>query len=294
MAKTQNMVFDVAVTALVPVVWGSTYLVTTEFLPPGNPLLASVLRALPAGLILVLVGRTLPKGEWWWRSALLGILNIGAFFYCLFVAAYHLPGGVAALLTSIQPVIVLLYGFFLSRTKIEPVKIIACICAVVGIALVALRPEAKLNAVGVIAGLAGAFSMATGIFLTKRWGRPENATLLTFTGWQLAFGGLALLPFAMIGETMPQTLTLRNIAGFSYLGLIGALVSYALWFRGIERLPALSVSFIALLSPLSATLLGWWFLGQALSALQILGGFIVLASVYLSQAQISIFKKGEK
>ena len=39
------------VTAITPAVWGTTYAVTTEFLPPGRPLLAGLLRALPAGLL---------------------------------------------------------------------------------------------------------------------------------------------------------------------------------------------------------------------------------------------------
>src|SRR3712207_787212 len=75
------------VTALTPAVWGTTYAVTAEFLPPGRPLLAGVLRALPAGLLLLAVTRRLPRGSWWWRSAVLGALNIGVFFALLFAAA---------------------------------------------------------------------------------------------------------------------------------------------------------------------------------------------------------------
>ena len=91
------------VTALGPAVWGSTYVVTTEVLPPDRPLLAGTLRALPAGLLLLAVTRRLPTGSWWWRAAVLGTLNIGAFFALLFVSAYRLPGGVAALLGAVGP-----------------------------------------------------------------------------------------------------------------------------------------------------------------------------------------------
>src|SRR5262249_20028840 len=115
-----------ALTAFAPAVWGSTYLITTEFLPPDRPLLASTVRALPAGLILLLVTRVLPKGNWWGRAAVLGVLNIGAFFYFLFLAAYHLPGGVAALVMSLQPMIVLLLGSLLLHDKIRPVQVGSC------------------------------------------------------------------------------------------------------------------------------------------------------------------------
>ncbi|SUE28203.1 carboxylate/amino acid/amine transporter [Nocardia farcinica] len=61
------------------------------------------MRALPAGLLAVVIGRALPHGDWWWKSAVLGVLNIGVFFPMLFFAAEHLPGGVAATLGSIVP-----------------------------------------------------------------------------------------------------------------------------------------------------------------------------------------------
>src|SRR5690606_34363117 len=83
-------------TALAPVAWGSTYLVTTELLPPDHPAFAAVTRALPAGLLALAIARQMPRGIWWWRCLVIGALNIGIFFPLLFVAAERLPGGVAA------------------------------------------------------------------------------------------------------------------------------------------------------------------------------------------------------
>ena len=101
-----NRVALILTTAIAPALWGTTYLVTTELLPPERPLLAAVVRALPAGLLLVAITRRLPQGIWWWRAFVLGALNIGAFFALLFVAAYRLPGGVAATVGALQPLLV--------------------------------------------------------------------------------------------------------------------------------------------------------------------------------------------
>ena len=87
---------DLLLTALAPAVWGSTYFVTTEMLAGWHPLVVALLRALPAGLLLLLLVRRLPEGIWWGRSALLGALNFSIFWVLLFVSAYRLPGGVAA------------------------------------------------------------------------------------------------------------------------------------------------------------------------------------------------------
>lgn len=102
-----------------------------------------------------------------------------------------------------------------------------------------------------VAALAGTVSMATGIVLTERWGRP--APLLAFTGWQLVLGGVMIAPIALLVEGVPAALTLRNGIGYVYLAVIGGAVAYSLWFRGIERLGGSAASFLAILSVASSS-----------------------------------------
>ncbi|TDC92936.1 EamA family transporter [Actinomadura sp. 7K507] len=274
----------VALTALTPIVWGSTYAVTTELLPPGRPLLTALLRALPAGLALLAITRTLPRGAWIGRAAILGALNIGAFFPLLFLAAYRLPGGVAAVLGAVGPLFALGFAAMLLSERPTSRKVLAGLAGMLGVSLVVLRADAALDTAGIIAGLAGAASMSAGTILTKRWGRPEGVGALAFTGWQLTAGGLLLLPLALLVEGAPPALDGHAIAGYLYLGVAGTAVAYWIWFRGISRIPATSVAFLALLSPLSAAVIGWVVLGQALSPLQLLGMAIALGGTLLGQA----------
>jgi probable blue pigment (indigoidine) exporter len=262
-------------------IWGTTYIVTTEFLPPDRPLLAAVLRALPAGILLIVVTRRLPTGSWWWRSIVLGTLNIGAFFALLFVAAYRLPGGVAATVGAIQPIIVALLAFSLLGTRLSIRTILVALAGVVGVGLLVLRAEARLDGWGVAAALGGAIVMASGVVLSKKW--TSDAPLLAVTGWQLTAGGLVILPIAALVEGAPPAMSLTNVAGYVYLATIGSALAYALWFRGIRRLGPTSVTFLGLLSPVVATALGWLVLGQDLSPLQCLGAVIVLAAVVIAQ-----------
>lgn len=278
-----RLALDSLVTALAPVVWGSTYLVTTELLPPDRPLLASAVRALPAGLVLLAVTRTLPSGAWWWRAAVLGTLNIGVFLHLLFVTAYLLPGGVAALVTSVQPLLVLVLAALLLGDRIRPTHVVATLLGAVGVVLLVLGPEAALDPVGVLAGLAAAASMATGVVLTKRWGRPPGVGVLAMTGWQLTAGGLLLAPAALLVEGLPDHVTAPNVLGFAYLSVVGALLAYAIWFRGLERLPAVTVSFLSLASPLTATVLGFLVLGENLTPVQTTGALAAVAAVVLVQ-----------
>ncbi|WP_353241689.1 EamA family transporter [Providencia sp.] len=268
-------------TALAPIVWGSTYLVTTEMLPSGLPLTLAVLRALPAGLLLIQLLRQLPSGIWWLRVAILGALNFSLFWWLLFIAAYRLPGGVAATVGAVQPLIVLFLSRWLLNNRLSSVSVIASLSGIVGVAILLLTPTAALDWVGVMAGLAGAFSMAAGTVLSRRWQPPVSA--LTFTSWQLTAGGLILLPFAFIFEPALPALTSVNIIGLSYLTLIGGALTYALWFRGLALLGPSSVASLGFLSPVSAVVLGWFYLNQQLSTLQFIGMIVILGSVWMSQ-----------
>ncbi|MEG2632571.1 MAG: EamA family transporter, partial [Comamonas sp.] len=70
---------DVLLTALAPAIWGSTYIVASEILPPDRPFTAALIRALPAGLLLLLYTRVLPARRDWVRLLVLSALNIGVF-----------------------------------------------------------------------------------------------------------------------------------------------------------------------------------------------------------------------
>lgn len=270
-----------ALTALTPAVWGTTYIVATELLPPSRPLLAATVRALPVGLAFVLWSRRRPHGAWWWRAALLGVLNIGAFFALLFVAAFRLPGGVAATAGALQPIVAagiaaaVLGEAFTRRTAG------AGVLGVLGVGLLVLGPDAALDPLGVAAAVAGTVSMATGVVLTKHWGRPVD--LITFTGWQLTAGGLVLLPPALVVEGLPGAITWTNVGGFAWLAVVGTGLAYANWFRGVQALPVAATSVLGLLSPLVATVLGWVVLAEALTPVQVAGMVLVLVAVLLPQ-----------
>lgn len=272
---------DLLLTAIAPAIWGSTYLVTTELLPAGYPLTVAMLRALPAGLLLLLLVRVLPNGVWWTRAFLLGALNFSVFWWLLFVAAYSLPGGVAATVGAIQPLMVIFLARACLGSPIRLVAIAAAVAGIAGVALLILTPQAALDPVGVAAGLGGAVSMALGTVLSRRWQPPVSA--LTFTAWQLTAGGLLLVPAALWFEPALPMPTVRHVAGFTYLGLIGAALTYLLWFRGLARLEPSAVSPLALLSPVTAVLLGWAALGQTLSPAQLAGMAVILGSVWVSQ-----------
>ncbi|WP_221029143.1 EamA family transporter [Actomonas aquatica] len=276
---------DTALTALTPMIWGSTYLVTTEWLPPERPFTAACIRTLPAGLALLLwQGHRLPRGAWP-RLLLLGILNIGLFQALLFAAAYRLPGGIAAILGATMPLLVLGLTWIFDQRRPPLLALGAGLTAVLGMAAIFAGPAtSNLDPVGLLAAAGGTVCLALGTYLTGRTAAGTPAVpLLTSTGWQLTFSGLLLAPAAWWLEAPIAELQVTHIVGYTYLCLAGALLSYPLWFRGIRRLSASAVSALGLLSPLTALVLGWLVLGQAFSPTQLAGMTIVLAAIFTLQ-----------
>lgn len=280
----------VLVTAITPLLWGTTYIVTSELLPPGRPLFAAAARALPAAVLLLaalvpLAGRrVVPDRAWALRAAVLGTLNIGIFFALLFVAAYRLPGAIAAVPGTLGPFVVAGLAVPLLGERPTRRTLLAAALGVAGVVLLVGASTVRLDPLGVAAALGGTVAMSLGGVLGRRWGVPDGfasrtVALVALTGWQLLAGGLLLAPLALAVEGPPPALDGRAVLGLSYLALLGTALAYALWFRGVTRLPAIVPALLSRLSPVVAATAGWVVLGQALSGLQLAGAAIVVLGV---------------
>ena len=272
-------------TAVAPATWGTTYLVTSELLPPGHPMFAALTRSLPMGVLALAATRRLPTGDWWWKAMVLGALNIGLFFSLLFVTAERLPGGVAATVGAVQPTIVALLAWGVLRERLSGWRLGWGMVGVVGVGLVVLGPGASLDGIGLVAGLAGAASMATGVALSKKWGRPADVGPTAYAGWLLTAGGLWLLPAVAVFEGVPADIDGAALGGYAWLAIVGGLLAYILWFRGIDSLPVTATALLGLLSPIVATVLGVIVLDESFTSVQSLGIALTLVALLAGQAQ---------
>ena len=82
-----------------------------------------------------------------------------------------------------------------------------------------------------------------------------------------------LIPFVDSGPWEP---TAAGYVGYAWLTLVGGALGYSVWFRGARALPSARIALLGVLSPLTAAVLGWVVLGQALSPLQIVGFVVAL------------------
>ena len=242
------------------------------------------MRTLPAGALALLAARQLPRGTWWWKSLVLGALNMTCFFPLLFVAAQRLPGGVAATLGAAQPIIVAGLAVTVLGERLSAWRLIWGVSGVVGIALVVLGPQAQLDALGVAAGLGGAVSMGLGVVLTKRWGRPDGISALGLAGWQLTGAGLLLIVPALVLDGIPPGISTRAVAGIRLARARGRAGRLRPLVRGHTPTAGHADDAAGACShPLTAALLGHVIAGEALTPLQLLGFALALTAMSAGQ-----------
>jgi probable blue pigment (indigoidine) exporter len=269
----------VLVTAVAPVAWGSNYYVTHEFLPADSPLYGGLLRALPAGLLLLAVRRRLPGGSWWWRSLVLGTLNVGAFFVLVYVAAQLLPTSTASTVMATSPVVMMLFAWLLLASPPHARHLAGAATGIAGVVLMLFSGAVAADVRGVVASAAAMVMSSLGYVLTKKW--SADVDVLALTSWQLVAGGLVLLPFAVLVEGAPPVLDGAAVLGFGYVAVVATAVAFAAWFSGLRHLDAGTVGLVGLLNPVTGVLLGTVVAGEVLDVRQWCGLALVLAGIAL-------------
>ncbi len=272
----------VLICAIAPVSWGATYFVTRHFLPDGAPLWSAALRALPAGVILLAVARRLPSGSWLWKSLVLGLLNFGAFFVLVYLAAQLLPTSVAASVMALAPVALSMLAIPLLRQRPTAYMLIGAVLGVVGVGLLVGLGASRIDPLGVAISLLALLLSSLGAILSTKW--RDDLPLVATTSWQLVAGGLMLLVAAIVVEGAPPAMTSTSVLAYGAISLIATAIAFLCWFAGLRHLPAGTVGIIGLLNPVTGVLLGVLLAAETLSVSQCLGLALVAAALLLGRS----------
>jgi drug/metabolite transporter, DME family len=227
-------------------------------------------------------GRRWPAGPGtraaWTRVAVTGLLA-AAFQGCYFSAVSLTSVSLATLVTiGASPVIVQVVERIRGRGRRGAAR--ATVLALCGLGLLVGLPSGGFGYSAVLASAALATLAAAGFATLTLIGASPVPGLddLTVTGFGFTLGGLVLLPLAALGGLAfrpgPTSITLL-IA----LGTGPTAVAYTLYFRGLRGAPPGTAALLALLEPLTATVLAALLLGDRLSVAGVAGAVLLLAAV---------------
>jgi len=261
----------------VPFLWGTSYAVIGMYLTDIPAPWLALLRALPAGLILLALKPkrcTLPNSQ----MLLISLGNIALFFPLLMCAIYLLPGSVAGTLGATFPLVMMLFNWLIYKVKPNAKSLLCAILGLVGVAML-LNPSVDVNPLGVIA----AFSAISIMSITSIWmKRLVIDDVLNVSAWQLITGGILMLPFAYLYSGPLELPTIDMLPGLIWLIGLNTAYGYWAWVRSLKLLGTETMGIFSLLNPLVAVLLGVYLMGEHLDALQNIAIVLIFSALLFS------------
>ena len=271
---------------LAPLLWGSTYAVVSLYLTDYSPYWVAVWRALPAGLLLLLLHPRMPPLPWG-KQFLLAFCNIAAFFALLFVAAFRLPGAVAGTLGATLALVLMLLAWLQDGTRPSLKWLLLGLMGLAGVLLL-LNPSANLDPVGVACAMLATVLIGQSSRWMRHW--PVNG-LLALTAWQLLLGGLMLIPLAWwLAGPMPLP-DPASAPGLLWLILLNTALGYWAWLWGLKHHGPEVMGMLALTNPMMAVSLGVLMVGETLDVSQWIGIGVILLSLFLMKLPARPFFK---
>lgn len=250
-----------------------------------------------AALLLTGPGVMAMRGRWHGlRAALPSILTFGlvAVAGCqlfFFNAVQRLDVGVALLLEYSGILFVVAYLWLRNGHRPRRLTVIGGAAALAGLVLVLNPGTGSIDALGVFWGLLAGTGLAAYFVLSSR---ADDALPPIALAWAaMVVGAITLgvldllhaLPFRMhTGDVVLLHDRMSWVVPVAGLSLVAAAIAYASGIAAARMLGAKLASFVGLTEVLFAVLIAWLLLGQAMDAMQMLGGLVVLAGIALVRA----------
>ncbi|KRT54809.1 DMT family transporter [endosymbiont of Ridgeia piscesae] len=254
----------------VVLIWATTPL-AIKWSGDGSGYLFGVTSRMVIGVALALALIALMRLQMpWHRRARHTYLAAGLGIYVAMLAVYwasqYIPSGWISVLFGLSPVITgLLAHYWLEEVGLTPLRLLAVGLALAGLALIFID-SLNYPAVAVL-GVAAMLVSVTIHSASSVWVKRLDAGLhgLVVTGGGLLVAvPLFLLTWFLTGEQWPEAVPGRALSAILYLGVIGSVLGFALYFYVLRHVEATRVALIALMTPVLALLLGHYFNGEAL------------------------------
>ena len=269
--------------------WGGSYLAIRQVVAVAPPFFSAGSRFLLAGLFCYAYGRLQgaprPGRRQWASTALLGLVMFGGNYACLFWSEKFVPSGLAAVISSLIPVWVLLAEWLLFRsTAITAKALLGVVFGVAGVVLIALPSGAFGLTRAALVVVLGTLCWAGGTVASYRLSLPKQLTMSA--GLQMAWGGCFLLLLSAAAGELPQLARLSQLwnwrfaLSMGYLILAASIVAFSAYVWLIGKEPATRVASYAYVNPLVALLLGALFAHERPTPHQYGGAILVLAGVF--------------
>lgn len=235
----------------------------------------------PTGSSLLLIGA-------------LGLVGVASLQLTYNIAINRLPLGIALLIEYLAPVLVVLWVRFVRGEKVRNRMWSAVALSLVGIATVGqVWKGLDFDTLGIVMGLLAAVSFASYFLLGEHnvgFDDPLRVILWAFVFATVAMNVIA--PIWQVGTLSVDAPLLGNLDGFvlplalivGWIVALGTVTPFFVQLIALQHIPATVVTVVATLEPVIAVVLGWAWFTESLTAIQVVGGVLVIAGIGLAQS----------
>lgn len=228
--------------------------------------------------------------------ALYGIAGFAAVQVFYFIAISRLPVGIGLLLEFTAPVLITLYVRFVRKENVKSRMWASLILAISGLMLVAqIWNGLTLDGIGLIAGGIASISLAIYFLLGEHGVGIRDTTSLT--AWAFGFA-TAFWAIVQPLWTFPIHLLLKQVslggrfadfhaplsAFIVVVILFGTVAPFVLVVGALRHTSPARTAMIGMLEPVFASIVAWWWIGESLTIIQIIGGIVVLTGIALAES----------
>ncbi|MGB4585772.1 MAG: DMT family transporter [Rectinemataceae bacterium] len=269
----------------VAVIWGLTFLSTKVAVVELKPMTLALLRFVIATILL-------PPIAWFskttlsisWKDAPLiaasGFMGITLYFFFENNGIMRLSASESSIIVGTIPILTLLTDLVVYRRKIKPAVTAGIFLSFGGVALIVARSEAAIaSPAGYFYMIGAAVAWVVYTFITKPLGGKYS--LLSITFWQIFFGMLGCIPFAVAEGQDIGHLSFSIWLNVAFLGVLASALGYWLYVIVLDKLGASRSSVYINLIPVVSIVASFILLGERLAPLQLIGGATAIAGVYL-------------
>ncbi|MGZ9667326.1 DMT family transporter [Pseudomonas sp. GNP014] len=270
--------------------WGTTWLgikIAVESVPPLTAAGLRFLIAFPLFLSFA-VWRKEPllfprQSHWFFLFVTLSYFSLP--YYLLNYGELHVSSGLTALLFSCMPVFILVFSSLFLREKILPTQMLGIAIGFASLYMIIRSQGLHLDQaewLGVLAILCAAILHALCYVVTKQHG--SAISVITYNTLPIGIAGLMLLIVGLNLETpVFKDISARSWGALLYLGLVASVGGFIVYFILLKRLSPVLLSFVFIIFPVFALLIGAWYEGTPISRDLMLYSAILLAGFAITK-----------
>jgi len=271
-------------------IWGSTYLVNFIALEDIPPFLLSGMRFILAGLIMAGIGYLkkdpVPETKQFISAAWMGFLFLVMGTAMVVWAEQYIDTGLAALMASFEPVMVVIFVWQLEKRKPAATTILGLLLGMTGIYVLVGQPDFPWNKhtlKGLLAISAAIIAWAWGSVAVKNAHLPQSKSYSA--SLQMISGGFILLTISFLNKEPVsfsiQQVSLKSWLSFAYLTFAGSIIAFSAFQYLLHHVKPEKVATSNYVNPVIAVLLGWQLNGENLTGHSILAATLLLTGVFL-------------